>query len=61
VNSLDLLDRALVARISLAPGPMFSATKKFENCIRLNCGNPWTERIERAIVKLGQLAAEQLE
>jgi DNA-binding transcriptional MocR family regulator len=36
---------------------MFSAKQKFENFIRLNCGNPWSPVIENAIRKLGQLLA----
>jgi DNA-binding transcriptional MocR family regulator len=56
VNSLELFDRALAAGISIVPGPVFSAKGKFRNFIRLNCGNPWSEKIERAIERLGQLA-----
>ena len=56
VDAMDLYRRALEEKISIAPGPMFSATGKFKNCVRLNCGNPWSEVIERAMLRLGQLA-----
>jgi len=56
VNSLELFDRALAARISIVPGPVFSPKGKFRNFIRLNCGNPWSKAIERAIGQLGKFA-----
>jgi DNA-binding transcriptional MocR family regulator len=58
VNSLELFDRALAAGISIVPGPVFSAKGKFKNFIRLNCGNPWSKAIERAIALLGKFAHE---
>jgi DNA-binding transcriptional MocR family regulator len=57
INSLELYRRALAAKISIAPGPIFSAKQKYQNFIRLNCGNPWSEVIENALIKLGQLIA----
>ena len=32
-------------KISLTPGMMFSATRKFRNFVRVNCGYPWDARI----------------
>ena len=58
VNSLELFDRALAAGISIVPGPVFSAKGKFRNFIRLNCGNPWSKAIERAISQLGNFVHE---
>lgn len=40
---------------NLAPGPLFSASRAFENCIRLNYGHPWSARIDEAIRTLGEL------
>src|SRR6266702_170489 len=57
LKALTLYHQALAAGISIAPGPMFSAKQKFENFIRINCGNPWSPLIENAIRKLGQLLA----
>ena len=56
INALTVYERALAAKISIAPGPIFSAKQKFQNCIRLNCGNPWSEILENAIRKLGAIA-----
>lgn len=61
INSLDLYRRALQEKISIAPGPIFSPKQKFSNFIRLNCGNPWSDAIENAMQKLGQLMAQMLE
>ena len=60
VNSLELLELALAEKISIAPGPIFSAKQKFQNFIRLNYGQPWSEKIEGAIMKLGRMM-ERLE
>jgi DNA-binding transcriptional MocR family regulator len=55
VSSLKLHERALAEKISIAPGPMFSAKQSFPNFIRINCGHPWAERSERAVATLGRL------
>ena len=56
-DALELLQLALAENISLTPGMMFSATRKYRNFIRVNCGHPWDQRIEDAVVRLGQLVA----
>jgi len=56
VKSLDLHQRALKEGISIIPGPLFSASGKYQNCIRINCGNPWEARIEKAVARIGELA-----
>ena len=42
--------------ISVAPGPIFSASRAFGHCLRLNTGHPWSPAIESAIATLGRLA-----
>lgn len=56
LNSLELHRRALEQKISIAPGPIFSAKQRYKNFIRLSCGLPWSEKIERAVQTLGELA-----
>jgi DNA-binding transcriptional MocR family regulator len=58
VDSLELFRRARDQRISIAPGPMFTTTKRYRNFIRIGCGHPWTARMEMALMRLGQLVAE---
>lgn len=45
VDVLKLHRLALAQNISIAPGPMFSAQRKFHHCIRLNYGHPWSARM----------------
>ena len=55
IDSIKLFNEAREAGISIAPGPMFSATGEFRNFIRINCGYPWSAPIERAVGILGHL------
>lgn len=55
VNALQLYEMALATKISVAPGPMFSATRDFRNFIRINCGHPWSVKLERAVETLGRM------
>ena len=55
VSALELHERALAQNISIAPGPMFSASQGFKNSIRINCGHRWSQRLECAIGTLGRL------
>jgi DNA-binding transcriptional MocR family regulator len=58
-DSLALHGAALAEGISLAPGPMFSASGAFRHCLRLNCGQPWTPLLEQALARLGELIRSQ--
>ena len=42
--------------ISIAPGPIFSASRGFAHCLRLNYGQEWNARSEAALATLGRLA-----
>ncbi|MDF2489165.1 MAG: putative GntR family transcriptional regulator [Pseudomonas sp.] len=55
VDSLKLFQIALAQGISIAPGPIFSPTRRFGNCIRLNYGSPWTDNAEGAMRTLGRI------
>ncbi len=58
VDALALFWKALDAGISVAPGPMFSASGGFPHHIRISCGGVWTETLERAVHRLGALVRE---
>lgn len=58
VNSEDLHRRALEKNISIAPGTVFSVKGTYKNFIRLNCGQVWSDRLDRALLTLGQLATK---
>lgn len=44
----------------IAPGNLFSTQGLYDHCIRINCGLPWTEPIERGLKRLGELASGML-
>jgi DNA-binding transcriptional MocR family regulator len=58
VDALALHQRAIAEGIAFMPGPLFSASGKFGNYLRLNCGNAWGAQTEAAIGRLGQLVHE---
>jgi DNA-binding transcriptional MocR family regulator len=55
VDALKLHRAALAARISIVPGPLFSASGQYRNCVRINCGMTWTPSHDRALSTLGRL------
>jgi DNA-binding transcriptional MocR family regulator len=60
VDALKLHRAALQERISILPGVLFSATGRYKNCIRINCGHVWTKTHDRALLTLGRLCERQL-
>jgi DNA-binding transcriptional MocR family regulator len=56
VDSLELHRKALQAKISIAPGPIFSAKQRYKNFVRISCGQTWSEKIDDAVRTLGGLA-----
>ncbi|WP_457421298.1 aminotransferase-like domain-containing protein [Roseateles sp. P5_E7] len=58
-DSLALHRAALLEGISLAPGPLFSASGGFAHCLRLNSGQPWTPALAAAVARLGELIRSQ--
>ena len=57
-DSIALFERLLERGITIAPGPMFSASQRYRNCMRLSIGQAWTARHERALRDIGSLACE---
>ena len=55
VDAFRLHQDALESGISIMPGPLFSASGKFSNCIRINAANDWTPAVQMAIKVLGGL------
>ncbi|MEM9334900.1 MAG: PLP-dependent aminotransferase family protein [Pseudomonadota bacterium] len=58
VNAVQLFDDAIEAGISIAPGPIFSPSRRYTNFLRLSYGHPWDERSEEAIRWLGSRIQE---
>ncbi|UJR83136.1 PLP-dependent aminotransferase family protein [Sandaracinus amylolyticus] len=57
-SGIALQAEALERGIAIAPGPIFSARQRFQSCIRISTGFPFSPRIERAIATLGKIAEE---
>ncbi len=49
---------ALRNRIGIVPGMMYSSQERYTNFIRINCGHPWSGRIQEGLKTLGALAQE---
>jgi DNA-binding transcriptional MocR family regulator len=60
VDTLRLHREALKHHINTAPGALFSVKDRYRNCLRMNCGVPWTDAIEAAVRTLGELARKQI-
>lgn len=60
VDTLRLHRDALKHHIGIAPGPLFSLKDRYRNCLRMNCGLPWSDLIESAVRTVGELAKKQL-
>lgn len=58
INTYKLHKKALKHNIGVAPGQIFSSQARFENCLRLSYGEPWSPRIEDGIKTLGKLVKE---
>jgi len=55
VDALELHRLALSQNISLAPGQLFSADRRFRHHIRINYGHPRPEQLAPALKTLGRL------
>jgi DNA-binding transcriptional MocR family regulator len=58
-DATALAQQALAQGISVAPGQIFSCLPdKFRHFLRLNCAVAWSDRMERAVKDLGDMAKE---
>ncbi len=55
INCIDVFEVAMKQNIGITPGILFSATRKYKNYIRINCGFEWTEENKKAIEDLAQI------
>jgi len=58
LDGLKLYQEARKHRISILPGSICSSSDKYMNCLRISCGCPWSERLEKGIITLGQLISD---
>ncbi len=60
VNAFDLFQEAMEYHISVAPGQIFSTDARFENCVRISFGMPFTKEIDQSLKILGQLVSKKI-
>jgi DNA-binding transcriptional MocR family regulator len=61
VDTFALSQQLLDKRISIAPGPIFSATQKYKNFLRLSCAYDCDKRIEQALATIARTAQAMVE
>jgi DNA-binding transcriptional MocR family regulator len=61
VDSREVFALARFEHIGVAPGAAFSTTRRFDHFIRLQCGEPWSPRLDAAMRKLGQIVVRLAE
>ena len=59
-DSRALFEDALEQGICFAPGDVFSASRRYGNCMRLSAGHARNYRIEAGVHRLGRMAHAQL-
>jgi DNA-binding transcriptional MocR family regulator len=55
IDSLELYRLVHLSPAAILPGPFFSARGAYRHCIRVNAGNPWSDRVDRALQMLARL------
>ena len=58
IDSLAVYRKAQQNKIAILPGIIFSATPNYKHFIRINCGFPYTEEMEKGIKKLGKIVKQ---
>lgn len=57
-NALELYDKAVKKKISIAPGRMYTLQNQYNDCFKLSFGMPWSPKIEQSLKTLGKLIHE---
>ncbi len=55
IDAFELYKKALVYKISISPGQIFSTDSRFTNFIRISFGIPYNDEIDKSIKTLGRL------
>jgi len=60
IDTMELYERAIKKKISIAPGRMFTLKRQFDNCMRISYGMPWNEQLDNTLKTLGNLIKSML-
>lgn len=55
INTFDLFQQAMKAKISFSPGRIFSLQNRYHNCMRISYSNPWSKQVDDGLKTLGKL------
>lgn len=59
IDTVELYNRAIANKISIAPGRMFTLQNQYNNCLKLSCGLVWSDKVESALKLIGKLATNK--
>jgi DNA-binding transcriptional MocR family regulator len=54
-DTLDLYNKAIIQKISITPGRIYTLQNQYNNCFKLSYGRLWTPEMENALKLLGKL------
>lgn len=57
-DAMEVYRQTLAQGISVAPGPIFTTTNRYRNCVRLNAGLKWSAQVEAAVARVGSIVAQ---
>jgi DNA-binding transcriptional MocR family regulator len=60
VNTTDLYQRGCAQNLTIAPGEMFSASRHYKNCSRINFAQGWSPERVRAVQTIREWVQESL-
>lgn len=55
IDSLELFRRALTSKIAVLPGVICANTDTYRHCIRISCGLPYDEALDRGVRRLAAI------
>ena len=55
VDGLKVFQAARKKKISIFPGIICSTTGRYRNFIRISCGYPWNDAVEKGVITLAQI------
>lgn len=60
VDSFELAQKLLEENVSIAPGPIFSATQKYRRFLRISCACEWGPATEKALARIAAVLIEDM-
>lgn len=55
IDTYNVYREAVLHKISIAPGSMFTLQERYSNCMRISYGMPWSAQVDNALKTLGGL------